>query len=140
MRARLQRDHVATIDMTPMVDVVFLLIIFFLTTAQFALLTRAAVSLPQERGEQEEQGEEAGLVINLTREGRLIVAARTMTLPELEPLVRDEIRRAPDATAATARVLVRADRDCDTAHLNRLVRHLQEMGVGSARVATEVPR
>ncbi len=34
------------VDLTPMIDVVFLLIIFFMTTAQFARLTRADVELP----------------------------------------------------------------------------------------------
>ncbi|MHC5008616.1 MAG: ExbD/TolR family protein, partial [Planctomycetota bacterium] len=36
---RQRRDTIA-VDITPMIDVVFLLIIFFMTTAQYALLTR----------------------------------------------------------------------------------------------------
>ena len=129
----------ASVDMAPMIDVVFLLIIFFMTTAQFARLTRAEIDLPQEKGEQEEQSEEAGLVINLTDTGEIIVASRTMTLAELEGLVRDEIARSPDGGAGV-KLLLRADRNADTAHLNRLITRLQDLGVGAARVATEVPR
>ena len=39
------RRKLTTVEMTPMIDVVFLLIIFFMTTAQFARQTRAEVDL-----------------------------------------------------------------------------------------------
>jgi biopolymer transport protein ExbD len=48
--ARQRRDSI-TVDITPMIDVVFLLIIFFMTTAQYALLTRTELNLPKEKGE-----------------------------------------------------------------------------------------
>jgi biopolymer transport protein ExbD len=72
--ARQRRDSIA-VDITPMIDVVFLLIIFFMTTAQYALLTRTELDLPKEKGEQREEAEEAGLVVNITSDGQLIVSA-----------------------------------------------------------------
>ena len=69
-----RRSHQLIVELTPMIDVVFLLIIFFLTTAQFAQMTRAEVDLPLEAGEQQDTPEEAGLVINIDRQGRIIVA------------------------------------------------------------------
>ena len=36
---RAQSERVRSIEITPMIDVVFLLIIFFMTTARFALET-----------------------------------------------------------------------------------------------------
>jgi biopolymer transport protein ExbD len=133
-------DRLLALEITPMIDVVFLLIIFFMTTARFAQVTRAELDLPREKGEQHEQAEEAGLVINLDATGALIVAQRTVTLEELEDLVREEVERSRGRDARGVKLMIRADRNLDTARLNEVVTHLQTLGVGAVRVATEVPR
>ena len=79
-----ERSRTLHIEITPMIDVVFLLIIFFMTTAQFARMTRAELALPIEPGEQERAPEEAGLVINLTQAGEIIVSDQTLDLAQLE--------------------------------------------------------
>lgn len=134
------RSRSVAVDITPMIDVVFLLIIFFMTTAQFAQLTRAEVDLPQERGEQRDLAEQAGIVVNITREGQLIVSGRAVALSELKAIVRSEIAREPDRPAQQLKLLIRADRDAPAARLNRVVEVLRPLGVGAARLATEVPR
>ncbi|MHC4420993.1 MAG: ExbD/TolR family protein, partial [Planctomycetota bacterium] len=135
-----QRRRRVTVDITPMIDVVFRLIISFMTTAQYALLTKAELDLPQEKGEQREEAEEAGLVINITREGQLIVSGRNVDLRELEEIVWMEIERDPERSAQQLKLLIRADRDASAARLNRVVEVLRPLGVGAARLATEVPR
>ena len=135
-----ERNRSLHIEITPMIDVVFLLIIFFMTTAQFARMTRAELALPIEPGEQERAPEEAGLVINLTRAGEIIVSDQALDLAELEQLVRQEIELHPDRPARQLKLLIRADKNADSARLNEVVRLLQRMDVGHARLATEVPR
>jgi biopolymer transport protein ExbD len=137
--ARHRRPAVA-VDITPMIDVVFLLIIFFMTTAQFARLTRAEVDLPQQRGEQQAQAEQAGIVVNITRDGQLIVSGRDVDLSELRSIVRAEIQREPDRPPQQLKLLIRADRNAPAARLNRVVETLRPLGVAAARLATEVPR
>lgn len=137
---RSSRDRFRAIDITSMIDVVFLLIIFFMTTAQFARLTREEIDLPIEPGEQEKEPEEAGVVINLTREGTLIVAGETVDLDGLERVVRAEIRQHPSLGERGAKLMIRADRHADTRHLNAVIARLRGLGVGAARMATEVPR
>ena len=128
------------LNLTPMIDIVFLLIIFFMTTAQFARLTREHVDLPQERGEQLEDPEDPGVVVNLTADGRIVVAGETVDLPGLEAIVRNEIELVEGRDAARVRIMIRADRNDDSAQLNRVVGRLHDLGVGAAGVATEVPR
>ncbi|MCH8006080.1 MAG: biopolymer transporter ExbD [Planctomycetes bacterium] len=142
MKRHRQRDRTRgfAIELTPMIDVVFLLIIFFMTTAQFSRLTRADVDLPQERGEQRQTPEEAGIVINITRNGELIVSNRSVDLRELEAIVRAQIRRAPRLSPLDLKLMIRADRNAEAARLNQVVTMLTSLGVGSARLATEVPR
>ncbi len=123
-----------------MIDVVFLLIIFFMTTAQVAQLTHTEIDLPAERGEQQSTPDEAGLVINITSSGEIIVASRTVDLVELEGIVRGELRKDPLRPADQLKLLLRADRAAAAAQLNRVVGLLESLGVGAARLATEVPR
>ncbi len=136
---RLHPSRHLAVQITPMIDVVFLLIIFFMTTAQFAKLTRAEVELPREQGEQNRVPEEEGIVINITLGGNIVVSTEYVTLDRLELLVQEEIQRARGRNAEKVRVLIRADRNCDAAVLNRVVTRLQHMGVGAARIATEIP-
>ncbi len=123
-----------------MIDVVFLLIIFFMTTAQVAQLTRTEIDLPLERGDQLTTPDEAGLVINISASGEIIVASRVVGLAELEGIVRSEIRKDPQRPADQLKLLLRADRTVAALYLNRVVRLLESLGVGAARLATEVPR
>jgi biopolymer transport protein ExbD len=111
-----------------------------MTTAQFALLTKTDMDLPQERGEQTKEADEAGLVVNITREGELVVSGRTVDLDELEEIVWLELERAPDRPAQQLKLLIRADRSASAARLNSVVELLSALGVGAARLATEVPR
>ena len=123
-----------------MIDVVFLLIIFFMTTAQVAQLTHTEIDLPQERGEQQAEPDEAGLVINITVDGEIIVASRVVDMVGLEAIVRSELQKDPLRPADQLKLLLRADRAAAAAHLNRVVSLLDMLGIGAARLATEVPR
>lgn len=134
------RDKMLLVDITPMIDVVFLLIIFFMVAAQFARTTRAELDLPQEPGEQTEQAEEAGLVVNVMQDGSIVVNERPVDLEGLLSVVQAEIENMPGGDARQVKLLLRADRDCDTASLNQILNRLRAMGVGAARLATEVPR
>ena len=136
-----KRKRTINVELTSMIDVVFLLIIFFMTTSQFAKMTRAEVSLPQEAGEQDPTPVEAGLVINITEDGKIIINnAPPMNLVELEYLVQQEIAKYPDRSAHQLKLLIRADKNAESARLNQVVTLLQSLNIGSARIATEVPK
>ena len=125
---------------TSMLDINFLLIMFFMMTAQFQRHTHATLDLPQEAGEKDPQRDEAGLVINITDRGAIIVAGVTIDLAELERRVDQELDRLPgDSATNPLKLMVRADRNARTSDLNRIVTMLREQGVGVIRIATETP-
>jgi biopolymer transport protein ExbD len=137
---RIRPDRVRGLEITPMIDVVFLLIIFFMTTARFAQDTRAELDLPEERGEQREGSDEAGVIINVTADGTIVVGKREVTLSGLEQIVQEEIQRAQGRDARKVKLTLRADRNLDSTRLNQIVSLLRNQGVGSARLATEIPQ
>ena len=128
------------LDMTPMIDIVFLLLIFFLTTAQLARESRAELDLPQERGEQRAEVERAGLIINVLADGSIMQGERIITVPELESIALTQVVSARDEKGRPVRPLIRADKDAPAQRLNEVFMALRRAGSGSARLATSPPR
>lgn len=127
-----------SVELTPMIDVVFLLIIFFMTTAKFLSEARAELDLPQQPGEQLDTPQEAGIVINLTSAGRLVISDREIDFDALDRTIEDEILRR-NRQNESVKVTIRADRNADSQYLNELITRLRELEVAAARIATEVP-
>jgi biopolymer transport protein ExbD len=121
--------------MTPMIDIVFQLLIFFLVTAQMAEQTRSKLNLPQERGEDATEREQAGLTVNVLADGRIVVNDAEVPLEALDALVDEAIKVAGGADRL--KPLVRADRDCDAARLNEVFQRLASRGLSAIRLATE---
>ena len=126
------------VDMTPMIDIVFQLLIFFLVTAQMAPQTRAQLDLPKEQGEAEKEQELAGLTINVLADGKVVVNEETVSLEALDRMVDEAIRVAggPDRL----KPLIRADRNADSARLNEVFNRLSGRGLSAIRLATERSR
>lgn len=133
---RPNEDRIRAFDLTPMIDVVLQLIIFFMFTSQFGELTRTEVELPREAG-QEDQAPKPALAIDLTREGVILLEREPVTLEGLAQIAAIEIERAGDPDQVTVRV--RPDRECRAAHLNRLMNRLASVGVRRWSIGTMDP-
>jgi biopolymer transport protein ExbD len=136
---RISPDHsgerIMDVDLTPMIDVVFLLIIFFMTTAQFAKLTKAEIDLPNEQGETEMASATSSVVINVTSAGELIVDGDSYSMDRVVAMVRVELRRT-GGDASSLDLLIRADRSAPASIINALADRLVDSGVRSWRLGT----
>lgn len=65
MKFKRQRKESLAVNLTPLIDVVFLLLIFFMVSTSFTDLSELVVNLPEAEGEQR-QGESKGLEIVIT--------------------------------------------------------------------------
>jgi len=114
---RLSREAPAEdfgIDMTPMIDVVFLLLIFFVTVSELTRIeTSAEVTLPlAEQANVEDSPDRARLVINVERNGNIFVLGQKRTMEELSAILAEEARRAmgPDGFSKRS-VVIRGDKE-----------------------------
>jgi len=129
-RPRLAQE--ATFDLTPMIDVVLLLIIFFTLTAQFARTRQAPVDLPREKGEKPQGDKPAAMVIDLNADGALSVLGVDTNLANLTRMVEGEVIRVGEGLD----LVIRAHRECPAVHLNRLAEALAGVGVRNWKLAT----
>ena len=101
------------IDMTPMVDVAFLLLIFFMTTTQFKPPEVVAVTLPASRSEIHVP-ETNTIILTVNRDGQIFIS--TERIADAQEIPREEIvnalvtwrSRNPEAV-----VILKGDKDAD---------------------------
>lgn len=124
-------------NMTPMIDVVFLLLIFFMTVSQVSEVNKAALELPKLKGSEDQR--RTTITVNVTQEGTLLVSGETMSIARLIVLVADEIARlGGDPSRLT--VVIRADERGESGGVNDVVNALSRMGIRRVRIAVQTPQ
>lgn len=97
-------DAGEVINLTPMIDVVFLLLIFFLAATTFAREeVELDLRLPQAKSGKAGSGEQQ-LVVNVFADGKLTVDGREVTLAALQQKLQAAVQRNAEQA-----VLVRGD-------------------------------
>jgi biopolymer transport protein ExbD len=123
-------------DMTPMIDVVFQLIIFFMTVSQQSQLEDFQLELPQAAGVTD-QGPTT-ITVNLTLDDKIIIDGDPYDLAGFDALIARELVAAggdPDRV----QVVMRVDRRADSALANRVMTRLKAAGIVRTRIAVQVP-
>lgn len=100
------QDSGPTIDLTPIVDMVFLLLIFFLVATTFQQAEREMqVALPFAQHSGPVSAALRELIVNVDADGNLYVSARRVSPEELRDIVEAAVAANPEQ-----RVTVRGDR------------------------------
>ncbi len=123
--------------MTPMIDVTFLLLIFFMTVNQVSKANREKMPLPPLAGSQDQS--DAELIINIDRENNIIVSPRFINLNELAGMLSERIQDAGDQPERLP-VLIRVHRDADCRMVNRVMAMLERYKINRVTLGVEVPR
>jgi len=89
-------------DMTPMIDMIFQLLIFFLLTS-FFILPAVNVALPKSRST--ETRPPSSLILTIESDGSIGLAGRSVATRDLAPLLSAALARTPDRT-----VVIQSDR------------------------------
>ncbi len=119
LRKRIQL-HNYQIGIAPLIDVVFLLIIFFMVVSQFTQINIEALELPPaDQGEPPSDPLAKQIILNVQRDGRIRIAGEDYTVDSFENLLRLKLQQFPPEDL---RIRIRADRKTPW----RLVRPLLE--------------
>ncbi|SDY04710.1 biopolymer transport protein ExbD [Allochromatium warmingii] len=107
MNLRPRRRAPVDINLAPLIDVVFLLLIFFMVSTTFKDEARLRVQLPQAQGEDIPAAEPAMIQIVIDRAGRFFVDDRELSDTRPATLVRVLTERRGEQTELP--VLIQAD-------------------------------
>jgi biopolymer transport protein ExbD len=124
------------LSLTPLIDVVFLLLIFFLVATEFAEQERELrVLLPEASEAQPLTSRPRELFVNIDAEGRYFVRGETLTLDELQLALKTAWVNNPDRTS----VIVRADRRCPWQYVVAAINACLKANIRDYRVTAREP-
>lgn len=97
MPLKVAQDENLNLNLTPMIDVVFLLVIFFMVATRFTEAERnIELELPQVPAAGEAAAPIKPRVIAVTNEGQTLLDGEPVAIEELTSRLADEVRRSPD--------------------------------------------
>ncbi len=120
-------------DMTPMIDMTFQLIAFFMVLINFSEADQnQRIKLPgSELAKPPDAPVVSPITLQLTTAGTVIAGADEVPLTDIKPiLVREKqlLEATPDTDFKQANIIIRADRDAKTGRVQELIRACQEVG------------
>jgi biopolymer transport protein TolR len=123
---------ISDINVTPLVDVMLVLLVIFMVTAPI-LQQGVQVNLPKVRAAPL-PGDDIQLVVNVDKNGGVLLNDSRLTAPELENKLRAIIRERPDK-----QVFLRADQDARYGDVMRALAAVKSAGVERLGMVTEPP-
>lgn len=114
-------DGDESIDISPLIDVVFILLIFFIVTTVFVEEAGLATNRPEPG--QAQASENTTIVLNVTEDGRVMHEGKDIGLSGVQPLVKRSLRKEQ------VPVIVQADSE---AAVGRMVSVLDEAQLAGA--------
>lgn len=88
MKFKRNRHDELTISITPLIDVVFLLLIFFMVTTTFSRETRLLVNLPEANAELAAETELQQIEVLVAEDGSYAINGRALVNTRIETLMR----------------------------------------------------
>lgn len=124
IRSKLE-DSGPSLDLTPVIDMVFLLLIFFLAATTFQQNEREMnVALPSAAAVMPISMAMREIVVNVDQSGGIVVGGRTTTPEELRELIATAVKSNPEQ-----KVSVRGDRKAAYEHIVRVLDTCKAAGV-----------
>lgn len=131
-----RRSYEPEINLTPLIDVVFLLLIFFMVTTTFVHETGLEITLPEADTETTESPPEL-LEISIDEGGEYYVAGEALINRQLETLT-SAIRQVL-AEKELSGVVIRADADAPHKAVVRAMEGVGKLGISRVSIATIEP-
>lgn len=125
------------IDMSPLLDVLFILIIFFLLTTTFKEEEiDHQITLPVDARNQSNTNSANALIkINIRESGAYIYMGRQVTEEQIDLALQQEVVKRPDV-----KVLIRCDQEAKHLYLANVMSICRYRGVAKANIAVKTDR
>ena len=131
MRRKSRANDEAEINITPMLDIVFIMLIFFIVTTSFVKEKGLEVSRPSNSPPKEIVKKKGPIVVKIDANGNISMKGRMLERKAVEANLEREKAEKPDSP-----LIIAAHPDADTEALVIILDAAEAVGVGSVSVAT----
>lgn len=118
----------AELDMTPMLDIVFIMLIFFIVTSSF--VKTAGIEINPPSANSAEQQDNANIFIAISDTGAIWLDNREVDIRSVRSLISRLHADSPDSA-----VVIQADKNSKTDHLMQVMDQVRQAGVSNVAVA-----
>jgi biopolymer transport protein ExbD len=125
MRIPLEEKEETRLQMAPMIDMVFLLIIFFMTASHLSSAKNIELRIPEASRGVIPRERPDRWTVNILRDGSLFCGTQPVGLDELRQLAAARLKADPDI-----KVYLRADQETAHKHVRGVMNAMAEAGVG----------
>ncbi len=123
------RSEEVFINLTPLIDVVFLLLIFFMVSTTFATI-RYGIKVDLPRTTTPEEKIEENIVISITKDNQIYLGKKWVKEENLVSLLRKEIKRKGSL------VIINADKEVKHGRVVRVMDLARKAGAGKLGILT----
>ncbi len=133
MRFREGKNLIVRIDISPLVDVVFLLVIFFAVSTTFIETSGLKLSLPQSSSVAETRSEE--ITVFLTEKGEILYGEKKVSQAELAGKLKGDLQKSENKF-----VIIKADERAKHGDVVMIMDTARDAGAEGITIATRAKR
>ena len=122
---------IAEINMTPLIDIMLVLLILFMVTSSLSLESGLSLELPQ-AGETSQNPSEGAVIVSLDHGGRLLVQGKNIDPQNLREEIARALQAAPDGV-----VILEGDRRSSLGRAVEIMDIAKSAGATSFMIAAE---
>jgi len=131
MRRKHRGHDEAEINITPMLDIVFIMLIFFIVTTSFVKEQGLEVSRPSNSPPKEIKKNKGPILVKIDANGNITMKGRMLESKAVQANLEREKAEKPESP-----LIIAAHPDADTDALVTILDAAEAVGVGSVSVAT----
>jgi biopolymer transport protein ExbD len=131
IRRRFRPDNDNEVDLTPMIDIVFIMLIFFIVTTSF--VKESGIDVNRPTASTAEKKSKGNILIAIKPNGEIWIDKRQIDVRAVKANVQRLIAKSPQSS-----VIIQSDTDAKTGVLVRVMDQIRLAGVENISIAASV--
>ena len=129
-RKRIREDEEAAVDLTPMLDVVFIMLIFFIVTTSF--VKEAGIDVNKPKAAQAQKKPTATIFIAIRPNGEIHMDKRVVDIERVSATIEKMLAESPTDT-----VIIQADREAKHGVVVKVMDQIKAAGIDKISIAAD---
>lgn len=134
MKIAIEQEGDAQFEMAPMIDMVFLLLVFFMCASHMSVVQSVPMEIPTATKAVVPEERPDRFIVNITADGTVYSGETVVTIEELKNIAKADLQYAPNL-----KVYIRADQKTHHKHVRKVMNSLAETGLDNFIFGTFIP-
>ena len=126
---RVATGEEAEIDLTPMLDIVFIMLIFFIVTSTF--IKEPGVDIERPDAETTEKVKTVAVLIAITADNRIFIDKKEIDLRAVRGSVERMLAENPNGA-----IVIQADKDSEAGVMMKVMESVRDAGASATKIST----